>query len=236
MRLVKTGIPGLDEVLKGGVLENSSILVTGPPGTGKSIFVLQFALGGISNKESGLFISSEESEEAIRTNAESLGIDLGMYKEQFFMFIPNLTKSELFSLSEPINLIKKKKIKRVVLDSLTLFKFVYGKSELEFRSGVRDFLIRMKEMGVTLMVTSEKSLNDLDRIPYDAQDFLFEGLIFLTKIRRGNSFERVIFVSKMRGQDHLLEAFPFTIKEGGITVFTKQLPFSLMSNEKETKY
>ncbi|MBI2671137.1 hypothetical protein HYX18_04145, partial [Candidatus Woesearchaeota archaeon] len=134
-----------------------------------------------------------------------------------------------------MNLIKKKKIKRVALDSITLFKYVYGKSELEFRSGVRDFLINMKELGVTLLVTSEKGINDLDRINYETQDFLFEGLIFLTKIRRGNSFERVILVLKMRGQDHLLEAFPFVIKEGGITVFTKQLPFSLMSNEKETR-
>ena len=49
MRLVNTGIPGLDEILKGGVLENSSVLVTGPPGTGMRIFALQFALGGINN-------------------------------------------------------------------------------------------------------------------------------------------------------------------------------------------
>ena len=96
-----------------------------------------------------------------------------------------------------------------------------------------DFLANIKSLGVTLLATSEKSLNDLDKIDYEPQDFLFEGLILVAKIRRGSSFERVITVAKMRGQNHLLDVFPFAIKEGGITIFTKQLPFSLMGNAKE---
>ena len=39
---IKTGISGLDQILKGGLRKNSSILVTGAPGTGKTIFGLQF--------------------------------------------------------------------------------------------------------------------------------------------------------------------------------------------------
>ena len=233
MKKIKSGIPGFDEIIKGGILENSAILIVGPPGTGKSVFALQFALGGMDNKEPALYISSEESRESLYNYAESLGINLNIYKNLFFFYEPNLAKPELFSLREPIALIKKNKIKRVVLDSLTLFKLVYGKTEFEFRGGIMDFLANIKSLGVTLLATSEKSLNDLDKIDYEPQDFLFEGLILVAKIRRGSSFERVITVAKMRGQNHLLDVFPFAIKEGGITIFTKQLPFSLMGNAKE---
>ena len=230
MKRINSGVPGLDEILKGGMLENSANLIAGPPGTGKSIFALQFLLAGADKNEPVLYISSEETEKDLREHAEELGFDLSKYKNTFNVFYVNLARAELFSLKDPIALIKKKKIKRIVLDSLTLFKLVYARSEFEFRNGILDFIVSMKELGVTLVATSEKSLNDLDEIIYEPQDFLFGGLILLTKIRHGNSFERVILISKMRGIDNLLEAFPFTIRKGGMTIFTKQLPFSLMQN------
>lgn len=233
MNRINSGIPGLDEMLKGGMIESSAILLVGPPGTGKSIFALQFLLAGADNNENVLYISSEETEKDIREHAADLDFDLAKYKSTFNAHYVNLGRAELFSLKEPIALIKKKKIKRVVLDSLTLFRLAYAHSEFEFRNGIIDFIAKMKELGVTLLATSEKNLNDFDQIIYEPQDFLFEGLIMLAKIRRGNSFERVVAISKMRGSDHLLEAFPFTIKKGGLTIFTKQLPFSLMQNAKD---
>ena len=39
---IKTGVSGLDQVLKGGLRKNSTILITGAPGTGKTILALQF--------------------------------------------------------------------------------------------------------------------------------------------------------------------------------------------------
>ena len=235
MKKIKSGVPGLDEILKGGILESSSILVLGPPGTGKSILALQFALGGVKEKEPCLYIVSDESVDALKIHAVTIGVDLDKYKDSFHIYEPRLSKGQIFSLNEPITLIKKKKIKRVILDSLTLFKYVYARNEFEFREGVLDFILKMRELGVTLLVTSEKNVKDLDSIHYDPQDFLFEGLIILAKIRSGSSFERIIFVPKMRGQDHLLDAFPFQIKEGGITIFTKQLPFSLVGRDTDTK-
>ena len=62
VELIKTGISGLDQVLKGGLRRNSSILVTGAPGTGKTILALQFIYYGAKDyNENGIFISTEES-------------------------------------------------------------------------------------------------------------------------------------------------------------------------------
>ena len=51
------------------------------------------------------------------------------------------------------------------------------------------------------------------------------------KIRKGNVFEKCISVTKSRGQDHLNEIYPYSIKEGGLNVYTKEIPFSLIGME-----
>ena len=54
-------------------------------------------------------------------------------------------------------------------------------------------------------------------------------------MRRGASFERVIHIVKMRGQNHLLDMFPFKIGSGGITIFPDQIPFALAGDEERKK-
>lgn len=231
MEKIKTGIIGLDKILKGGLNKGSSILVTGAPGTGKTILALQFILEGAKNGEPGLYITSEETVDSLKNYTETLGLDLTKYKNLITITTQPSLQSQIISLRPTIDLIKKKKIKRVVLDSLTLFEYVYSKNELEFRRGVLDFILKMKKSGATLLATAEKSTTNLDVLEYRPQDFLFEGLIILTRIRRNSSFERCIHVAKMRGQDHLIDIFPIKIEKGGVQVFPEQIPFSLVDKE-----
>src|SRR3989344_9132470 len=74
---IHTGTQGLDIILKGGLRKNSSILVTGAPGTGKTIIALQFIYYGAKNyDENGIFITTEENLEDIRNFAAEIGMDL----------------------------------------------------------------------------------------------------------------------------------------------------------------
>ena len=69
---IKTGISGLDQVLKGGLRKNSSILITGAPGTGKTIMALQFIYYGAKNyNENGIIVivSAISHKRAIRQKA-----------------------------------------------------------------------------------------------------------------------------------------------------------------------
>ncbi|MBW2975753.1 hypothetical protein KY366_08600 [Candidatus Woesearchaeota archaeon] len=231
---VKTGIPGMDEVLKGGLRRGSCVLITGPPGTGKTIASIQFILEGAKNNEPGIYITSEESIEDIRNYSKSLGMDITPYEKKGLITLieqPMMPK-KLMSIATPLEIIKSKKIKRVVLDSITLFEYAYFPEEVSYRREVLYFTRKMNEMGVTLITIAEKSIKNIDEVEYKPEDFLFDGLIILMKIRKDSSFEHCIQVSKMRGQDHLLDIFPFKIGTGGIEVFPKQLPFSLI--EKNT--
>jgi len=140
-----------------------------------------------------------------------------------------LQPKKLISIAAPLTLIKSKDVKRVVLDSITLFEYMYG--EADYRREVLNFVLKMKESDVTLIATAEKSMANIDAIKYEPEDFLFEGVIILTKIRKSNSFENCVYVTKMRGQDHSKNIVPFKIGKGGIKVFPKQPPFSLIERD-----
>ena len=135
------------------------------------------------------------------------------------------------SIATPLEIIKSKKVKRVVLDSITLFEYACFPEQTSYRREVLDFVSKMREVGVTLVATAEKSVSNIDEIDYKPEDFLFDGLIILTKVRKSSSFEHCIMVAKMRGQDHLIDIFPLTIGKGGIKVFPKELPFSLIEQD-----
>ena len=94
----------------------------------------------------------------------------------------------------------------------------------------------MKEAGVTTLMTSQKNTLDIDKIKYPVQDFLFDGVIVLTRIRKGSSFERVIHITKMRGQDHSLDIFPISIGKGGIEIHNNELPFSLIEKDENSDF
>jgi KaiC/GvpD/RAD55 family RecA-like ATPase len=227
---IKSGIPGLDEILKGGIRKRSSVLLTGQPGSGKSIFGMQFLLQGAKDGEPGIYLTSEESVESIREYAEALGLDFDSFEKdgKIVLLKQSITTRKILTLGLLTELIRRHMVKRVVLDSITLFQYGQQDRLSNFRKELLDFLDLMKEYNVTLVCTSEKSISDIDRMEYEPQDFLFEGVIILMKIRKGSSFERVLHVAKMRGQEHLMDIYPFTIEKGGIKVHKEQIPFSLI--------
>lgn len=75
--IVKTGIPGFDSTLSMGLKRNSSVVVSGPPGSGKTIFGLQFIYSGAKEfDEPGVFISLSQSTDEIKSDCKSFGWDI----------------------------------------------------------------------------------------------------------------------------------------------------------------
>jgi len=241
IKRIHTGISGLDKVLKGGLRKNASILITGSPGTGKTIMAMQFIYYGAKDyNENGIFITTEENLEDIREFGKNLSMDFDHMekKGKIFLVEKSLTtlKGGIVSIKGLLDVIKEKNIKRVALDSLIFFEYLYPKYEsnaMEYRRQVLMFMHKMKKSGVTFMAVSERRITDLDRLEYNMMDFVFEGFIILSRIRKGSYFERVLTVSKMRGQDHSLDVFPVTIDKGGFRILHDQIPFSLVGQEEE---
>src|SRR3990167_9317922 len=237
---IKTGVQGLDKVLKGGFRKNATILVTGAPGTGKTIMALQFIYYGAKNyNENGIFIATEETLDDLRDFAKNLGMSLEEMEKKGKIFLIEkpiaLLRGGIESIKGLLDLIKKKNIKRVALDSLIFFEYLYPKfnhNVMEYRRQVLIFMQKLKSAGVTFMAVSERKITDLDRLEFDMMDFVFEGFIILSRIRKGSYFERVITVAKLRGQSHSLDVYPVTIEDNkGFQVLVDQTPFSLLEKE-----
>ena len=241
MELVKTGIIGLDVLLKGGLRKNSSVLITGAPGTGKTLMALQFVYTGAKDYgENGVYITTEENLSDLREYALELDIDLVKYEKQgkLFLYQMNLAtlRGGIVSIKGLLDLIKKKKIKRFGLDSLILFEYLYPKynhTSVEFRRQILIFIKKIKELGVTSVVVSERKRTDFDKPEYTETEFVFDGYIILSRIRKGSYFERVITVAKMRGREHSLDIHPIQIGKGGVKILTDQTPFSLVEVEQK---
>jgi len=239
VELIKTGISGLDQVLKGGLRRNSTILITGAPGTGKTIFALQFVYYGAKDfNENGIFITTEENLEDIKNFAKNLGMDLDSMEKKGKLFFVQKSlatlKGGLSSVKGMMDAIKKYNIKRVALDSMIFFDYLYPRfdgNKMEFRRQVIIFMQQMKKAGVTFLAVSERKVTDFDRLTYDMMDFVFEGFIILSRIRKGSYFERVLTVAKVRGQDHSLDVYPITIGSDGLKILFDQTPFSLVEKE-----
>ena len=233
MEKFTSGVPGLDNLLGGGIYNHSSLLATGAPGTGKTILGLQFLLEGAKKNEPGVFMTPEIPLENIRLIANSLGLEMETYeKKGLIYFVGEGIKDGKSPLKVPFDLIRKKKIKRLVLDSITFFHYLFP-GEKEFRRNLLSFIKEIKDNKIAFLATSERPTLDIDNFRFQAQDFLFDGLILLTKIRKGASFERTINVAKMRGQNHDDNIFPVSIGRGGMKVQLKQLPFSLIEKSEK---
>ena len=85
MEKAKTGIKGLDKILKGGLPRNTATIVEGPPGVGKSVFAQQFILEGLKNKEGCMYICVDDPPELVRRRIIDFGWDTQKYEEEGFL-------------------------------------------------------------------------------------------------------------------------------------------------------
>ena len=125
MARIKTGIFGLDQLIEGGVRDNTAIVIVGSSGTGKTTFAMQFLMHGIENGEQGLYVTMEESPEQLMKEAEMLGWDMKKHFEKSLFFIHLKGKNFKKMIDEQIpQLVKARSdydIKtRVVIDPSTM--------------------------------------------------------------------------------------------------------------------
>src|ERR1700723_1591756 len=105
LRKAPTGIAGFDEITGGGLPRGRTTLLAGAPGSGKTIFALQFLVHGARCcKEPGIFVAFEENPKRIVANFETFGWKLaGLQKQKLFFLdahpTPDLIQSGTFDLS-----------------------------------------------------------------------------------------------------------------------------------------
>ncbi|MEE8167264.1 MAG: ATPase domain-containing protein [Candidatus Hydrothermarchaeales archaeon] len=235
MTRTKSGVPGLDEVLEGGIPEGSTILVTGGSGTGKSILCSQFLYNGITQYgENGVFVSLEERPQDLRAEMAEFGWDFQKLEDEGKLLLIDASTIKIpvkvdkgfawglgYDIEKLMTLVsagvKKIDARRAVVDCLPALEFGL-ENTLDVRRAIFNLASLLLELECTSLMTTETI--DPDRISrYGVEEFILKGVIVLDLILKEGKIVRTITVRKMCRVRHSLETYPFTIDENGITIY-----------------
>lgn len=245
---VATGIIGFDDLLEGGFPENSSVLICGGPGSGKSIFCMQYLINGANDyNEKGLYVTFEQRKEALVGQATQFGWNLEGLEKKGKIKILSIAVDDITSdtIKQIKEIVKKEGIKRLVIDSLSTLVVnapIYTTpSELSVKDVVSDnivfsppiigdyivkrfvynFIEQLRELNSTNLLISEAS-QDGQYITRDTlSEFVCDGIVLISLQEILNM--RRIQVKKMRKTRHNFKAKEMTISKNGIEIISDKL-------------
>lgn len=216
-----TGIPGLDELIK-GFPRGGLIIVSGTPGTGKTVFASSFIYyGAVKYGEPGVFVSLIEDEKRFYTYMKGFGMDFEKLAEKrLFKHIPLLTLLEP-SLASSIDVIVENIVelnaKRLVIDSYTAMNRLF-RSQKEARTFLHSILSKIvSQLECTTILIKEEKM--LEKKEFDYVDFIADGVIHLKYGTIEDKFYRELSFIKMRGSEVRSQKTYFTV-HGGLKVMT----------------
>ena len=161
---VKTGIPGFDDLVRGGFPRGFSILLTGGTGTGKSTFAMQFVYKGAKvYDEAGIYVTLEESIPALMKSASSYGWDIGALentgKLSFIDIRPavggqirRIEPSDVFATIS--TQAKRNNAKRIVIDPISVFG-MQTENPMQLRQDLLRFSSLLKQLDTTALFIAE---------------------------------------------------------------------------------
>jgi circadian clock protein KaiC len=214
---VPTGIPGLDEMLGGGLPAGYSLLLVGPSGSGKTIMATEFLAEGARRGEAGVIAAFEKSPSQLLNNKLSELVKAGK------VGVINTRSLDLSideTLHDLIEMIKRMQAKRVVIDSLSGFELALAPEFSEdFRGSLYRMVAELTGMGLTIMMTSELEDRYTDlRFSPSGSAFLADAIIVQRYVEIAGQLKRAFSVAKVRGSQHSKDIRFFTITDKGIVI------------------
>ncbi|HET9441499.1 MAG TPA: ATPase domain-containing protein [Longimicrobiales bacterium] len=218
-----TGIPGLDELLDGGIPIGDAVMVAGPAGSGKTTFATQFIAEGIRKNEPVVVAVFEEYPEEYLARARARSQELLGSAEQGelrLIYLRPLDLSVDEMLSEILEAVRAIGAERVVIDSLSGFEIALAPS---FREDFRESLYRLigalTATGVTVFMTAETAgESSFGWVTTERISFITDDVIIQRAIEVDGELRKVLAVLKMRGSAHSKELHAYEITETGAAV------------------
>jgi circadian clock protein KaiC len=226
-----TGVPGLDEILLGGLAPGRLFLLEGSPGTGKTTMALSFLLEGAKRGERGLYVTLSETEQELRAGAESHGWDLGDRITIFEVVPPeslldsdqqqSLLYSSDLELGETtkaiFDAVERSRASRIVVDSLSEIRLL-AQSSLRYRRQILALKHYFARHGSTVLLLDDLTADTLDKTVHSVA----AGVIRLEEMTPDYGTERRrMRVIKYRAQDFRGGFHDFVIRRGGARVFPR---------------
>ncbi len=225
---VPTGVPGLDPLIEGGFPKGRSILVTGEPGTGKTIFSLQFLAEGLARGEKAIYVAADEPPFDIIEQAASMGWDFEKHIEKkdlailnagtYLTSLPGSGKDRQIDIHKAIidlaAFVTRLDAKRLVLDPAGPFVLLRDSAaRIQDQTRLLIKLLRTS-MHTTNVLTSYAVPRTGERSMHGIEEYLVAGAIVLEMVWTERKFIRSLVIEKMRCTDVTPAEYNFDIVKG----------------------
>jgi circadian clock protein KaiC len=222
-QFISSGVAGLDEMLGGGIIAGSAVLVTGPAGSGKSTVAIQFLAEGARQDQPGVLAMFEETPRKYLEQAYGYGIDLeGFIRAK--MLLPVYLRPLDLSVDETLFEIQRAAsqlgAQRVVIDSLTGLEVALAPTfEQDFRESLYRLINALTSDGISIMMTVENNddFTELRASPH-AVSFLTNDIVLQRYVEIGSQLKRVTTVIKSRSRKHSEDIRRYEITDRGIII------------------
>ncbi len=222
MKQVATGVSGLDNVLDGGFLRPSAVLIAGTAGTGKTTFVMQSLFNAAKNEEVCMYITALSEPIAMINNFMSkfsfynislLGKGNVRYVPIDINIIRKGSKAVINEMERNIEIVKPD---RIVIDPANVL--VFGLDEESQRQFYYDFFTAMKGWNSLVLLTGEFTADTLIK---STLSYLVDGIIYISNEPFLDRSVRHVNILKMRGQDFCSGKHSCKITKDGFMIFPR---------------
>ena len=219
--IVSSGIPALDDLLGGGLMEGTACLLMGPSGTGKTSISLKFVHRLAQQGKRGAVFLFDEHSETFFTRAKGLGMDVQTLARKNMIGIHQINTGE-FSPSEFAQTVRREVDENgarvVVIDSLTGYvNAMLGEQHLIGQ--MHELLTYLSQQGVLglLVVAQQGQLGEEAENPVDVS-YMADALLYFRHFEHRGELRQALFVVKNRHGSHERAARELILSDEGIRV------------------
>ena len=215
---IATGIPGLDEMMGGGMPFPSTILVAGDAGTGKTTFCMQFLFKGAKMGERGLYFTtfSEPPEWMIKFVSNYDFVDQKCFGKEIRYVDLSCVLESANCMEDILDAIEAETTnfepRRVVIDPISVIEDILKD---DYRRFLFKFATMSKNWQTATLVTGETKTGS--SYPPDLA-YIADGVILLYNAVAERSQKRSLEILKMRGTSHMTGKQAVDISEKGFVV------------------